>query len=276
MPGPRPHEGVRRESAGGRGSAQARPGGRTRAASGARQAAPTEFTYTRTQSRSYVSGDGPFRYQEQSDTERWVRADGVVRTRSRITEVSFPTERDREAWRQEGSPSLTSGWVDENGTGGATATRFAAIDLTSEVLTRESEDPEQVAKQLQQAGADYGDNPDINDRTFSLVADLVTDPTLAASARAAVFRAASYLPGVSLADKWTDPLGRRGSAIARTASVDAIRTELILETQTGELLGRREVVARPTRDFADVPVGTVLGWHSTIKSGVTPDSATRP
>ncbi|MVO83901.1 hypothetical protein GPA10_03745 [Streptomyces sp. p1417] len=89
---------------------------------------------------------------------------------------------------------------------------------------------------------------------------------------AALFLAASRIPGVEVIDDVADAAGRHGVAIARVD--DGERQELIFDKETKEFLGERQVAVE------DLPTGfkkgTVTGHTAVLERKVVDKAAERP
>ena len=190
------------------------------------------------------------------------------------------SEQDRATWRRQGSLPLgigggtnAPGWHDETMSIGESAPQiFDSVGLSDDVLSSYSDDPEGLARLLRETAPRYG-GQQADEETFTLVGDLARSAELSGDARAAVFRAAAYVADVSVVGRWTDPLGREGVVIARTAAASGIRTELIFDATTERLIGERSVVQR---SFDGIPVGTVIRWTATLDQGVVDSITSRP
>ncbi|MGI5165959.1 CU044_5270 family protein [Spirillospora sp. CA-253888] len=124
-----------------------------------------------------------------------------------------------------------------------------------------------------------GENPpDV--QAFITVGDTLGEGYLPPGARAAVFRAATTIPGVSARRPVTDLAGRTGVAVGQTWQ--GIRSELIFDARTYRLLGERTVVDdedafRPKGAHAShspdaglkLPQGTVTGLEANLRIAVT-------
>ena len=251
-------------------------------APGARPPGPRELAYNHTQGFHLSSSDGAgpkfktFNFIYTMEREDWTGG-GLLRIRERTTRVRFPTDRDRLAWKEGGSSLLVGdgqrGWHDQTmKIGDAGPDIFGSVGLSDEVLSGYGSDPEGLARLLRETAPRYG-GQQTDEETFTLVGDLARNAELSGNARAAVFRAAAYVADVSVVGSWTDPLGREGVVIARTAAASDIRTELIFDSATERLIGERSVVRK---SFDGIPVGTVVGWTATLDQGVVDSITSRP
>ena len=214
-----------------------------------------------------------------SEREDWTGG-GKLRIRQRVTDTRFPTAQDRVTSRRQGFLPLgiglgteTPGWHDQTMSVGESGPQiFGSVGLSDDVLSSYGSDPEGLARLLRETAPRYG-GQQADEETFTLVGDLARNAELSGNARAGVFRAAAYVANVSVVGRWTDPLGREGIVVARTAAASGIRTELVFDATTERLIGERSVVQR---SFDGIPVGTVIGWTATLDEGVVDSITSRP
>ncbi|GAA4267866.1 CU044_5270 family protein [Frondihabitans peucedani] len=96
------------------------------------------------------------------------------------------------------------------------------------------------------------------------IADTLRSGIVPAAVRASLYRAAALIPGVTLTPGAADLDGRTGVAIGRD-EIDGTRQEIIIDPDTGLLIGEREVLLKG--DGA-LPTGTSMGWTSVTTSVV--------
>ncbi|GAA2081783.1 CU044_5270 family protein [Actinomadura alba] len=107
-----------------------------------------------------------------------------------------------------------------------------------------------------------GNPPDV--QAFITVGDTLRESYVAPAAKAAMFKAAATIPGVTVTGDTVDLAGRKGIAVGQTWN--RIRHELIFEAKTYRLLGERQVV---DHDDTFKPSG---GKSAPPKSGRAPDA----
>ena len=100
------------------------------------------------------------------------------------------------------------------------------------------------------------------------IADLLRTGLIPADLRAALYKAAALIPGVTVTDNQATLRGQTGVAIGRVEDVSHMRQDIIIDPLTGQLIGERSVLTEGT---GDIPAGTVAGW-TTIRTRVV-DSA---
>ncbi|MBL7501312.1 CU044_5270 family protein [Frankia sp. CNm7] len=103
------------------------------------------------------------------------------------------------------------------------------------------------------------------------IADLLRGGFVPVDLRAALFRAATGIPGVEVTDHAANLAGRAGVAIGRDEGGDT-RQEIIFDPATGEYIGEREVVLRDGW-MSGVPAGTAISYTAVTTEVVdsTPD-----
>lgn len=112
-----------------------------------------------------------------------------------------------------------------------------------------------------------GKGQSVDGEALVFIADLLRTGIVPADLRAALYKAAAMIPGVTVMEGQANLEGRTGVAIGRDEGTFS-RQEIIIDPQTGQLIGERQVV---TRDYGVIPAGTALGWTA-IETSVS-DSA---
>jgi hypothetical protein len=118
-------------------------------------------------------------------------------------------------------------------------------------------DPRMLLNHIYRVTVGTGNSADGEALVF--IADTLNTGFADADVRAALYRAAALIPGVTVTDGGTTLNGRQGVAIGRTEGADGVRQELIVDTTDGSLIGERDVL---TRRLGDEPAGTVMEWTS--------------
>ena len=145
--------------------------------------------------------------------------------------------------------------VDEDNTADYLRTDYAH-------LSRLPTDP---AKMYEHLYIQLGNGPKADVHAWDNVGGMLTEAYMPAAQRAALFRAAAMIHGVTVVSSATDAAGRRGVGVALTAN--GLRDEYIFTPNTYQFLGRRTVVAGPTRVKA--PIGSVLTSMAQLSVSVT-------
>jgi len=100
------------------------------------------------------------------------------------------------------------------------------------------------------------------------IADVLRTGTVPAELRAALYKAAAEIPGVTITEQQVTLDGSTGIAIGRVETVDDTRQELIIDPATGQFIGEREVALS---SVAGLPAGTAMS--STAVTTTVVDSA---
>jgi hypothetical protein len=102
--------------------------------------------------------------------------------------------------------------------------------------------------------------------TFALASELLRVPDAPPALRAGLLLVLARLPGVQVLGPVTDPLRRRGLAVALTTG--SLRRELILAPRSATVLAER-TWSETRVGWADVRPGSVLVWVAYLRSAVS-------
>ncbi|MGT2426715.1 CU044_5270 family protein [Amnibacterium kyonggiense] len=94
---------------------------------------------------------------------------------------------------------------------------------------------------------------------FVFVSDLLRSGLVPADLRAALYRAVALIPGVTVNAHAATLDGKEGVAFGLVEKTTGIRSDLIIDPDTGDLIGEREVTTRPI-DL--MPANTTSYWTS--------------
>jgi len=86
-----------------------------------------------------------------------------------------------------------------------------------------------------------GAGPSRDGEALVFIADTLRQGTAPADLRAALFRAAAMIPGVTITEERAELDGSIGIAVGRFESRNGLRVELVFDPATGQLIGEREV-----------------------------------
>ncbi|MBA9005620.1 hypothetical protein HNR21_004502 [Actinomadura cellulosilytica] len=111
-----------------------------------------------------------------------------------------------------------------------------------------------------------GDDEEAHREAWSRVLGMLYEAYMPAPQRAALFRAAGAIPGVTVVRDARDGTGRKGVAAARIDRRAGTRVEYVFDPRTYAFLGERTVVVDPA--VARAPAGTVLSYATMLKAGV--------
>ncbi|MEH6780780.1 MAG: CU044_5270 family protein [Rhodoglobus sp.] len=125
-----------------------------------------------------------------------------------------------------------------------------------------------------------GAGPSPDGEALVFIADTLRQGTAPADLRAALLRAATMIPGVTITDNEATLDGSTGTAIGRVETNNAKRVEIIIDPTSGRLIGEREVAVVDIPE-SDVVAGDILSWSSVetavvdaAPAGGTPDGVT--
>lgn len=111
------------------------------------------------------------------------------------------------------------------------------------------------------------------------VNDLLREATVPADLRAALYRVLARIPGVTVQENSVELGGRTGVAFTRVDPDSMVnqREELIVDTESGQVIGTRTVLLQP-EEARNIPAGTVTysnSIHTSVVDGL-PDTSTFP
>ena len=134
-------------------------------------------------------------------------------------------------------------------------------------------------------GAVWNDTPPGSSAAsvFQEVSELLSTPEtgMTPALRSALYQVMANLGGVALLGQQTDRSGRTGTGIASPV-YEGLRTEVIIDTTTGDLLQVEQVVVDPGEELPSVKTyfgataGQVLGWTDYLTSGVVDSTTATP
>jgi hypothetical protein len=120
---------------------------------------------------------------------------------------------------------------------------------------------------------------EVSGQVFGSIRFLLANYPLPAELRAAMYQALTRLDGVELVGEATDLAGRRGISVAMgpgdQGSKVRVRQELILDPDSGRLLGSRAVLTDKVPGWR-LRVGTVMDESVFLKTAVVSSPTTRP
>lgn len=102
-----------------------------------------------------------------------------------------------------------------------------------------------------------GKGQSVDGQAMVFIADLLRTGIVPADLRAALYKAAAMIPGVTITEGQANLNGHTGVAIGHTDSSGSGRKEIIIDPKTGQLIGEREVL---NQDYQAIPAGTAIAW----------------
>lgn len=121
-------------------------------------------------------------------------------------------------------------------------------------LTR---DPQALLDVIYRRTQGAGVSPEVE--ALTTIADTLRTGIVPADLRAALYKSAALVPGVSVVDRQAALDGRTGVAIGINAPDGGSRTDIIIDPGTGLMIGERVVLLKATPDF---PAGTAVSSTS--------------
>jgi hypothetical protein len=102
-----------------------------------------------------------------------------------------------------------------------------------------------------------GHGPSVDGEALVFIADLLRTGIVPADLRAALYKAAAMIPGVTITEGQANLNGRTGVAIGRSEGSVTGRQEIIIDPETGQLIGERAILTEP---HGSIPAGTAATW----------------
>jgi hypothetical protein len=127
-------------------------------------------------------------------------------------------------------------------------------------------DPQALLDLIHERTKGAGKSPEI--KALGTITAALRTGVIPADLRAAFYKAAALIPGVTVVDKQATIDGRTGIAIGIPSPDGGTRQETIIDPATGLLIGERNVLLK---DYPGFPPGTITTWTSVRTSVV--DSA---
>ncbi|MFY9636328.1 MAG: CU044_5270 family protein [Cellulosimicrobium cellulans] len=124
-------------------------------------------------------------------------------------------------------------------------------------------DPQTLLSLIQERTKGAGKSPEI--KALGTITAALRTGVIPADLRAAFYKAAALIPGVTVVDKQATIDGRTGIAIGIPSPDGGSRQETIIDPATGLLIGERNVMLK---DYPGSPAGTIITWTSVRTSVV--------
>lgn len=124
-------------------------------------------------------------------------------------------------------------------------------------------DPRALLDLIYERTKGAGKSPEI--KALGTITAALRTGAIPADLRAALYKAAALIPGVTVVDKQATIDGRTGIAIGIPSPDGGSRQETIIDPTTGLMIGERNVLLK---DYPGFPAGTVTTWTSVRTSVV--------
>ena len=144
----------------------------------------------------------------------------------------------------------------------AEQTIFNGMPL-GEALDTAPRDPQVLLEFIYERNGGKGATPE--EQAFKTITEALGTGVIPADLRAALYEAAALMPGVTVLDRQAALDGRTGISIGMTKADHLARVEMIINPDTGLLIGEREVLLE---DWAGMPAGTASAWTAVTTSVV--------
>ncbi|MBD1539335.1 hypothetical protein HC749_14315 [Arthrobacter sp. S13_S34] len=118
-----------------------------------------------------------------------------------------------------------------------------------------SRDPRVLLDDIYQKTSGKGQSVDGEALVF--IADVLRTGVVPGDVRAALYKAAALIPGVTVTDEQATLDGRKGVAIGRVEDFSHFRQDIIIDPQNGLPIGERQVLTEPR---GSMPAGTAITW----------------
>ncbi|WP_458111291.1 CU044_5270 family protein [Arthrobacter sp. R1-13] len=123
-------------------------------------------------------------------------------------------------------------------------------------------DPQALLDIIYERTKGAGKTPELE--AFVTIADGLRSGVVPADLRAALYKAAALIPGVTVGDRQATVGGRTGIAIGVPSPDGVARTDIIIDPNSGLVIGEQDVLLK---DGSGAPAGTVSTWTS-VKTSV--------
>ena len=110
-----------------------------------------------------------------------------------------------------------------------------------------------------------GKGQSVDGEALVFIADLLRTGVVPGELRAALYKAAALIPGVTVTDEQATLDGRKGIAIGRVEGFSHFRQDIIIDPKNGLPIGERQVLTEP---LGTMPAGTATTW-TTVETSVT-------
>lgn len=132
-----------------------------------------------------------------------------------------------------------------------------------EALDTAPRDPQALLEFIHERNGGKGATPE--EQAFKTITEALGTGVIPADLRAALYEAAALMPGVTVLDRQATLDGRTGISIGMTKADHVARVEMIIDPDTGLLIGEREVLLA---DWAGMPAGATPVWTAITTSVV--------
>jgi hypothetical protein len=211
-----------------------------------------------------------YRIWDETHAQSWVDANDNGQA-SFTFSTSFFSPQDKSVWQAPGSPPVDVA-AGTPSTASLSASGFPDV-------TGLSTDPQALLRTLESGAYGPANNASA---AFSAVGELLQDPKDTSLAlRSALYQVAALIPDTEALGTIADHAGQQEQGIGLTQ--DGVRSELIVDPSSGQLLGTEDVALDPSaasealiQSARVVPAGTVVSWWSVVDSGIVASVSSTP
>lgn len=124
-----------------------------------------------------------------------------------------------------------------------------------EAIREAPRDPQDLLSLIYTKTEGLGSSPE--HQALTAIADFLRTGAVPADLRSALYRAAALIDGVEVVEEGATIDGRSGTAIGIQTPDGGGRQDIIIDVETGMMIGERSTVLKPTPQY---PAGTVTSW----------------
>jgi hypothetical protein len=211
-----------------------------------------------------AGGENPASVLVPETTEEWVRPNGSGEIRHVLAAPIWPSSADERAWKEAGAPVPTGERTDRFDRGLRDGVRY-------------SDRPAELSAQLRALPEIHQDPRDATAQLFVKIHEILREPAATPALRAALYRVAATLPGLTAFGAVTDQLGRPGIAVGIDSDYAGGmgRYQLIFDEDTGKLLEYQELLLERA-SFVQADPPTQIGFEIVAEHGTTSAVGRRP
>jgi hypothetical protein len=221
------------------------------------------YLYVRSEQCGRISSTsasgGSYTLDVSSTRESWTAADGSGSTVTTYHDVSFATEADRVAWKEEGSPPIPE-------PGKQDSDHYGPGELPVYPVERLPANADELRQALEDGSVIPPAPGDAN--LLATIGTLMAQQTLPSDVRQAMFEVAARIPGVTVNEEASDPVGR--TAVAVSVTDDSGTTTLFFDPMDASLLATSR--AHPASETSTA----TLAWQAYEASGVVQERGAEP
>jgi RNA polymerase sigma-70 factor (ECF subfamily) len=236
---------------------------------------PGQYWYVKGLGRfanGYDGRAGSFTALQTSSHEIWMASDGSGRIVRADGPPEFFSAAERARWEAAGKPGFQqSDVLDEHEAAGELSWGLTPLGLSKPGDV--PSDPYTLEQLLDRGAKDSTNAPGYDE--FQAIAEILRDTPLSGAQTAAFYEVLAMLPGVELAGAARDGLDRLGTVFAFQGD-GPIREEIILDPDTGRMLGSRSTLTRADATIQGAEPGAVLGAETVVATGVVDSTSARP